>query len=122
MATLFNKSFEYVQVSGGHYTAGKYVKGDVTRRNVRGTLQPQTSKQCLVSSDGTRTTGYINVYSSERLSFRELGGNVSGYVVFNGGTYELLTEQSYTNGLIPHYEYSACLCKDSEIPSEVSNV
>lgn len=122
MATLFNKSFEYVQVSGGRYTTGKYVKGVVARRNVRGTLQPQTNKQCLVSSDGTRTTGYINVYSSERLSFRELGGNASGYVFFNGGTYELLTEQCFTNGLIPHYEYSACLCKDSEIPIEVSDV
>lgn len=122
MATLFNRTFEYINVSGGAYSAGVYSKGSVERVSVRGTIQTQTAKQCLMSSDGTRTTGYVTIFSSDELQFRTQGSNVGGYVVFNGKTYEIISEKPNTNNIINHYEYVGCMCKDSEIPSEVQNV
>jgi len=118
MPTAFgNRSFAYAECAAGTYGAdGLWVEGSVSTRTVVGTVQPMSFKECLAYSDGSRNTGYVKVYSGEKLESRTRGGNAGGFVALGGEVYRLTQEQAYQNGVMAHWRYVGCMVPEEEIP------
>lgn len=117
MATLFNRSFEYIrlpQVQRDVY--GKVIPAQVATRSVRGTVQPLNGKETVPAVAASRNTGTVKVYSTERLDFRAEDGTGQGFVRCGGFLYELVDEAPNVNGLIDHFKYIACLVPPSQVP------
>lgn len=117
MATLFNRSFEYIrlpQVQRDVY--GKVIPAQVATRSVRGTVQPLNGKETVPAVAASRNTGTVKVYSAERLDFRAEDGTGQGFVRCGGFLYELVDEAPNVNGLIEHFKYIACLVPPSQVP------
>lgn len=121
MSTAFpEKSFRYACCADGVWaTDGSYVEGSVTSRVVSGTVQPMSFKECLAFSDGSRNTGFVKVYSNEKLESRTRGANAGGFVELGGEVFRLTAEQAFLNGIMPHWKYVGCMVPDSEIPTAV---
>ena len=121
MATLFNKSFRYVELTDGHYEHGDYVHGGLNiDKIVRGTIQSATYKEQIPAVTGSRNTGNVDIYSSEQLTCRTHGGNDGGYVCFGGKVYQLISEQYYPHLRgIEHWKYVAEMVPAEEVPQEV---
>lgn len=117
MATLFNRSFEYIslpQVQRDVY--GKVIPAQPSTRSVRGTVQPLNGKETVPAVAASRNTGTVKVYSTERLDFRAEDGTGQGFVRCGGFLYELVDEAPNVNGLIDHFKYIACLVPPSQVP------
>lgn len=122
MATVFNMSFRYVELSDGHYNeSGDYVHGgEVSVREVRGTLQSASYKERLAAVTGSRNTGNIDVISSEALKPSTRGGNDGGYVKFGSQIYQLVSEQYFPHlRNITHWKYVAEMVPQEEVPESV---
>lgn len=121
MSTAFTeKNFVYAQcATGTNGIDGKYVDGALSVRTVSGTVQPMSFKECFAFSDGSRNTGYVKVYSNEKLESRTRGGNAGGFVALGGEVFRLTAEQAYLNGIMSHWKYVGCMVPDKEIPSGV---
>ena len=121
MATLFNKSFRYVELTDGHYEHGDYVHGGLNvDKIVHGTIQSATYKEQIPAVTGSRNTGNVDIYSSEQLTCRTHGGNDGGYVEFGGKVYQLISEQYYPHLRgIEHWKYVAEMVPAEEVPQEV---
>lgn len=123
MATLFNKYFRYVELSIGDYDeSGDYVHGGsiTSDKMVHGTIQSATYKEQLPAVTGTRNTGNVDIYSSEKLTCRTHGGNDGGYVNFGGKVYQLISEQYHPHlRKITHWKYVAEMVPASELPQEI---
>lgn len=121
MSTAFpEKNFTYCECSAGSYgTDGTYVDGALSVRNVSGTVQPMSFKECLAFSDGSRNTGFIKVYSNEKLESRTRGKNAGGFVALGGEIFRLTAEQAYQNAVMAHWKYVGCMVPENEIPSGV---
>lgn len=111
MATVFNRTFEFIRIpKTEHDDEGRPIPGVVTRRNVRGTVQPLNGKDTVPDSVASRNSGSVKVYSSERLEFRDMDGEGRGFVKCGEYLYELMDELPYQNmGDISHWKYIACL-------------
>lgn len=122
MATLFNKFFRYVELTDGHYAHGDYVHGALTvDKTVHGTIQSATYKEQIPAITGTRNTGNVDIYSSEKLKCRTHGGNDGGYVAFGGNIYQLVSEQYYPHLRgIEHWKYVAEMVPADEIPQAIA--
>lgn len=122
MPTILNSNFRYVELSNGEYgNDGLYLHGpEMTERQVRGTLQSASFKEMNAAITGSRNTGNIEVYSSEQLKCRTMGGNDGGYVKFGAKVYQLISEQLYPFfRTISHWKYIAEMVPDNELPREV---
>lgn len=120
MATLFNRSFEYFRITKAHFDSyGNSVKGEVSVRSVRGTVQPLNGKETVPAVAASRNTGTVKVYCTERLDFRSEDGSALGYVKCGGAFYELVEELPNVNGIIDHWKYIACLVPQSQVPDEL---
>lgn len=75
-----------------------------------------SGKEAETYQEASRNTGLVKIYCSERLDFRQQGGEGLGYVRCGGFIYELVQELPYQNGLIPHYKYVGCLVPVAQIP------
>lgn len=117
MATLFNRSFEYVRIPKPTFDSrgNAVVAGNSETRMVRGTVQPLNGKETVPAIALSRNTGTVKVYSSERLDFRSEDGEGIGYVMCGGYVYELVDELPEQNGLIDHWKYIACLVPPSQL-------
>ena len=121
MSTLFGRAFLVASVAGVTYSAdGSMVEGAVTTRTVRGTIQSITAKDTLAFEMGSRDTGKVKVYCSERLSAREQGTAEGDYIAYAGRIYQLFVDMPYLNGLIPHYKYFAELCPVASVTAGVA--
>lgn len=122
MATLFNKSFRYIELTDGHYEHGDYVHGELTvDKMVHGTIQSATYKEQIPAITGSRNTGNVDIYSSEKLTSRTHCGNDGGYVEFGGNIYQLVSEQYYPHLRgIEHWKYVAEMVPAEEVPQEVT--
>ena len=122
MATLFNKQFRYIELVDGHYEHGDYVHGELTvDKMVHGTVQSATYKEQIPAITGSRNTGNVDIYSSEKLTCRTHGGNDGGYVNFGGNIYQLVSEQFYPHLRgIEHWKYVAEMVPAEEVPQEVT--
>lgn len=117
MATLFNRSFEFIALPKAQRDVyGKVVPAQATTRTVRGTVQPLNGKETVPAVAASRNTGTVKVYSTERLEFRSEDGNGQGFVRCGGYLYELVDELPNLNGLIEHWKYIACLVPPSQVP------
>lgn len=118
MATLFNRSFEFIALPKAQRDVyGKVVPAQATTRTVRGTVQPLNGKETVPAVAASRNTGTVKVYSTERLEFRSEDGNGQGFVSCGGYLYELVDELPNLNGLIDHWKYIACLVPPSQVPA-----
>lgn len=121
MATVFNRSFEFIRI--GQTTRddeGHDLPGTVERRTVRGTVQPLSGKDTVPDSAASRNTGSVKVYSSERLDFRSVDGNGRGFVKCGDIMYELMDELPFQNmGDISHWKYIGCLVPPHMEPGEL---
>lgn len=125
MATLFNTTFRYVELStGGYDESGVYSHGTVTKDYlVHGSAQAATYKEQIPAITGTRNTGNLDVYSSDRLACRMRGGNDGGYVIKDGIVYQLISEQHYHHlSRLEHWKYVAELVPADEVPEAVSGI
>lgn len=123
MATVFKSEFKYVELSVGDYnSSGIYQHGGVSSiRNIHGTLQSATFKEMNPAITGSRNTGNIEVYSSEELKCRTMGGNDGGYVKFGSKVYQLISEQMYPYfKSIGHWKYVAEMVPANELPQVVT--
>lgn len=117
MATLFNRSFEFLRLpKSGYDSYGRPGNGSVESRRVRGTVQPLNGKETVPAVAASRNTGTVKVYSTERLDFRSEDGTGLGYVRCGCFLYELVDELPNINGLIEHYKYIACLVPQAQVP------
>lgn len=119
MATLFARSFLYSEQ--GKPTAdleGNSVPGKLSQRTVRGTIQPVTGEEAIAYSEGSRNTGMVKVYSSEKLAARTQDGiEAIGYVKQGGYWYEIVDELVYGNlPNITHWKYIASKVPPAQIP------
>lgn len=121
MATVFNRSFEFIRIPKTvHDDEGRPVPGVVTRRTVMGTVQPINGKDTVPDSVASRNSGSVKVYSSERLDFRDMDGEGRGFVKCGDYLYELMDELPYQNmGDISHWKYIACLVPPHMEPAEL---
>ena len=121
MSTVFDFKFRYAEATPGHYDSeGNYVEGAVSSREVQGSLQSMTSKQVLAYTNGARTTGSIEIYSSERLNGRNRGGSDGGFVMFEDEIYRIENEQSYRHiDGIEHYRYTASIAADGDVSNAI---
>jgi len=123
MATVFrNMKFRYAELSDGAYDeSGNYLHGsEISVRDIQGTLQSATYRERIAAITGSRNTGNIDVYSSERLTPSTRGGNDGGYVRFGSQTYQLVSEQAYPHlSGIGHYKYVAEMVPPDEVPESV---
>lgn len=123
MATLFNRAFEYLRLDRPTTDLrGNVVPGNLTTKEVRGTVQPLNGKETVPAVALSRNTGTVKVYSSERLDFRSEDGVGLGYVRCGGHLYELVDELPNLNGLIDHWKYIACLVPQSQVPAQLKAV
>ncbi len=123
MATLFNRAFEYLRLDRPTTDLrGNVVPGNLTTKEVRGTVQPLNGKETVPAVALSRNTGTVKVYSSERLDFRSEDGAGLGYVRCGGQLYELVDELPNLNGLIDHWKYIACLVPQSQVPAQLKAV
>lgn len=119
--TLFNRTFEFTRIQRAPFDPrGNAVLGEVSRRDVRGTVQPLNGKETVPAVALSRNTGTVKVYSSERLDFRSEDGLALGYVKCGGVLYELVDELPNVNGVIDHWKYIACMVPQSQVPHELS--
>ena len=118
MATLFNRSFEFIALPKAQRDVyGKVIPAQATTRTVRGTVQPLNGKETVPAVAASRNTGTVKVYSTERLEFRSEDGNGQGFVRCGSSLYELVDELPNLNGLIEHWKYIACLVPPSQVPA-----
>lgn len=123
MATLFNRNFDYYEFSKGDFdVSGFYVNGEISKRTVRGTVQTMTAQECESYQDGSRNSGYVKIYSSEKLQARKEGGFVGGFVLLAGNVYQILDEMPNLNDLIPHFKYVACFMDKDIWPKELKAI
>lgn len=124
MPTVLNKNFRYVEFTDGNYKDGVYVHGTlIADRSVRGTIQSATYEEQIPAITGTRMTGNVDVFSSERLKSRTRGENDGGYVFYDEHWYQLVSEQSYTHiRRISHYKYVAEMVPQDELPTELKEL
>lgn len=123
MATLFNRAFEYLRLDRPTTDMrGNVVPGNLTTKEVRGTVQPLNGNETVPAVALSRNTGTVKVYSSERLDFRSEDGAGLGYVRCGGHLYELVDELPNLNGLIDHWKYIACLVPQSQVPAQLKAV
>jgi hypothetical protein len=76
-------------------------------------------KECLAFSDGSRNTGFVKVYSNEKLESRTRGGNAGGFVALGGEIFRLTAERAYQNAVMAHWKYIGNMVPESEIPEAV---
>ena len=122
VATVFNRSFEFVRLPKPSYDkrGNAVFDGEKSSRVVRGTIQPLNGKETIPAVALSRNTGTVKVYSTERLDFRAEDGTGLGYVRCGGFLYELVDELPYLNlPKISHWKYIACLVPPSQIPAEL---
>ena len=123
MATVFNRSFDFIVL---HYGASKYdrngdpVSATMTSRVVRGTIQPVSGKDTVPDSIASRNTGAVKIYSTERLDFRMVDGENRGFIRCGDFVYELMDELPFQNlSPIKHWKYMASLVPPQEMPAEL---
>lgn len=119
MATVFNRSFEFVRLPQPSFDkrGNPVFVGEKESRMVRGTVQPLNGKDTIPAIAASRNTGTVKIYSTERLDFRAEDGTGLGYVRCAGYLYELVDEYPYQNlARIKHWKYIACLVPPSQIP------
>ena len=121
MSTAFTeRRFTYCECANGTLNVdGTYTEGAVSVRTVAGTVQPMSFKECLAFSDGSRNTGFVKVYSNEKLESRTRGGNAGGFVALGGEIFRLTAEQAYQNAVMAHWKYIGNMVPESEIPEAV---
>ena len=121
MATVFNRSFEFICIpQTTHDAEGTPIPGVVSRRMVQGTVQPISGKDTVPDSIASRNSGSVKVYSSERLEFRSVDGNGRGFVKCGDMLYELMDELPFLNMPgISHWKYIGCLVPPHMEPAEL---
>lgn len=119
MATVFNRTFTYKELGATTYGKdGMPVKGSLSVRQVRGTIQALTGQDVITYLNGSRNSGTVKIYSSERLNARKQGGDAVGYVESAAGVlYELTHELPFQNlSRIGHWKYIASEVPAAQIP------
>lgn len=119
MSTLFNSKLTFYAAPKPAYgTDGLPLAVEAAARTVRGTIQPVTGEEALAISHGTRNTGVVKVYASERLAARSQQGESTGWVVgASGRVYELTEELPFRNlGTIGHWKYVGSEVPAAQIP------
>lgn len=120
MRTLFNRSFKYLELGTGSYSdTGDYIPGGLSVRTVRGTVQTMTAQECEPYIDGSRNSGFVKIYASERLEARKEGGNAGGFVFYDGNCFQLLDSMPNLNRVISHHKYVAALIERDNVPAEI---
>jgi len=119
--TLLNRFFKVASLGAGTYSAqGDWIPGALSVRDVKGTIQPLSSKDTLVLETGSRDTGMVKIYAAERLAVREREEGAQGDFIEHGGRiYQAHTEDVNQNGLLPHWKYFASMCPLDKVPTAV---
>lgn len=125
MATLFKRTFTYVELSAGSYdSSGDFVRGERTDSEVKGTIQAVTADDLLAIPEGSRQSGTVKVYSSEKLKARTQNSDgAAGYVKSPAGIwYELVQEMPFQNlPKIAHWKYLACEIPAAQVPEALND-
>ncbi|MCQ2102281.1 MAG: hypothetical protein MJY98_03540 [Fibrobacter sp.] len=119
MATVFARTFRYCELVKPHFDSeGNAVSEMKSERTVRGTIQPVTGEEAIAYSEGSRNTGMVKVYSSERLAARtQDGAEAIGYIQQGGYWYEIVDELVFCNlPNITHWKYIASKIPPAQIP------
>ena len=125
MATLFNGTFTYAELAAGSYgSSGDFVRGERADSEIRGTIQAVTGDDLLTIPEGSRQSGTVKIYSSERLKARTQNSDgAAGYVKSAAGIwYELVQEMPYQNlPKITHWKYVACEIPAAQLPEALND-
>lgn len=71
-----------------------------------GDIQPMTNRESAALNIGQSDLGKITVFSETELVVKKMGGAAFGdRVSFAGNDYELIKDNTYSNGIIDHYAY-----------------
>lgn len=119
MATVFARTFRYCELVKPYFDSeGNAVSETKSERTVRGTIQPVTGEEAIAYSEGSRNTGMVKVYSSERLAARtQDGAEAIGYIQQGGYWYEIVDELVFCNlPNITHWKYIASKIPPAQIP------
>lgn len=119
MATVFARTFRYCELVKPHFDSeGNAVSETKSERTVRGTIQPVTGEEAIAYSEGSRNTGMVKVFSSERLAARtQDGAEAIGYIQQGGYWYEIVDELVFCNlPNITHWKYIASKIPPAQIP------
>lgn len=121
MPTLFDEWFTYAEPAAGSYGSdGLWTDGDLSVRTVKGTIQPESAYEATRDAQGSRDSGIVRVYSSERLAAKERAGSDGGWVSKGGRTYQLDSEDPHTYLFGGHWIYSAHLVAPVDVPDAVA--
>lgn len=122
MATVFNMHFKYAELSKGEYdNNGRYIHGsNLNVKTIRGTCQSATYKERIASITGSRNTGNIDIYSTEKLTPSTRGDNDGGYVNYGGNIYQIVSEKFFPHlRNISHWCYVAEMVPIAEVPDAI---
>lgn len=112
MSTLFPSSISIKQVTGSR-SGGKWVPV-ITEVTFTGSVQPVSAHELLALDIGRQNVGKLKIYSNSKIFVSRTATDKSGdLILWDGKLYEVIQENYYANGLIPHYKYFAELRPDN---------
>lgn len=94
----------------GSYVNGVWQDGVKTTTTFTADVQPMTSKETSALSIGSMNLGKVKIYTNDVLNVTGDGDNQKGDIITwdgDGNDYEVISQSTYTNGLIPHGKYIA---------------
>ena len=108
--TLLGRLQTAHRAMGAYDTDGIWQVSLTSEIPFQGTIQPATPNTVAAMAQGRENDGMVTIFSDTRLQvpLHETGTN-GDTVTFGDNLYELIAEQIYDNGLLPHYKYLACL-------------
>ena len=87
---------------------GEWTAGTATSVSFVGDIQPMTNREAVALNVGRHDLGKVNVFSETELLVTTQGGPAKGDIVtFSGKSYEVIKDNTHSNGIIDHYTYVA---------------
>jgi len=106
--TLFPQSFSVTRKTFARDSYGRTTIATTATISFLGSVQPMSGSQVSREFPGRESHGYVTIYSDTALLASKEGTSAKGDLLFWDGDYwEVVKSSTWSNGLIPHYEYAA---------------
>lgn len=88
---------------------GEWIDGTPIQVPFVGDIQPTSNRDVVALNVGRHDLGKVHVFSEDPLQETSQGGTPAkgDLVTFHGNTYEVIQENTHSNGIIDHHDYIA---------------
>ena len=108
MSTLFPKAFVAYRQIAAYNADGIWTEASISEIPCTGSIQPMSGSEVSRLAANRETDGMCRIFSNVRLQHSQQAGTTAGdYILWRGLKWELIQEQVFDNGLLPHFAYVA---------------